>query len=516
MKKWKIFFILFFLGVFVIGSFAFYKRFIVNKNNSIEVVEDLSVSIKDSITDLVDECEGSWNIIENIKNKFLNLFYSNNEFYLNIFVHGNFNTGLGMLSLSKVLKDDVKGSEYIKMVRRLRKDPFFYQEQPILARGLIEIEPTFILKESSEGFKFAAYPIIASYKQIYDFEKGSKKEINRYYTFGWSGILSQSKRIQEAVRFYNIICEELEKYKKKGIDAKVRIIAHSHGGNVSMNLGLVHDAMRMLKDKNFKISGFDLNINKEMKEYFEQAIKYIQSLPFKRDAKKQNGLRQYDYLPNKELKVEELTILGSPIQAENSFFINSDLFKRSFSIYSEQDIVQFMDIFTSKQFSGQRLSFKSDEHFKQKVVQVKIMIDRDMDELKKPPKKDEWWGKVAFDRVFAKESKDPTHKDLWFLAWNKEFGQPNFPLKPIPLVVLLPCIVKILEKNPTYLDVDLNIVFEKDQIRFLLLEHDKAEKIDEIILPASLIQDIKNKVLPWKPDELYKHSSYKRLHTSLH
>ncbi|HBS48279.1 TPA: hypothetical protein DEO28_04305 [Candidatus Dependentiae bacterium] len=517
MKKfWKICGLFFLLAAFLGGAFVAYKKFFPSQNISLEMVEDIKDSVKDSISDLVDECETSWNIVENIKNKFLNLFYKK-EHYLNIFIHGNFNTGLGMLSLPNVLKDDIKGTSYIKLVRRLRKDPFFYQEQPILSRGLTSIDPTYDVSSINSEFKYAAYPIIAGYQDVYNsVYANNKKEINHFYTFGWSGILSQSKRIIEAVRFYNALAEEVEKFRRNGIDAKVKIVAHSHGGNISINLGLVHEALKRVKDKNAKIEGLELNANPELLEYFNRMVSYLESLPSKRFAKKQKGLHKFDYIPSKKgLKIEELIITGTPVQAENSFFINSEIFKKAYSFYSEQDIVQFMDIFTTKHYSGQRFNFKSDESFKPKVVQVRMLIDRDLEILAKEKSDKSWWNKLSLDRIFAKERKEPTHKDLWFFAWNKEYSQPNFPLKPLPLVIIFPFLIQILDNNPEFKDVDLDLFFEKTKIKAWLLKHDEEKRIDEAFLPNTIIEDIKKKVAPWEPDDLYRYNTYKRLQSSL-
>src|SRR5436305_15147496 len=65
------------------------------------------------------------------------------EPWIVVFIHGNFNTGLGLFSIKPVFRDSIKGTMYARVTRQMRKDPFFFQEQPILQRGLVEITPSF-------------------------------------------------------------------------------------------------------------------------------------------------------------------------------------------------------------------------------------------------------------------------------------------------------------------------------------------------------------------------------------
>ena len=61
------------------------------------------------------------------------------EPWITVFVHGTFGSVLGLLSFSSLINDDLDGSLYRKINRKMRYDPFFYQEQPILQKGLIPL-----------------------------------------------------------------------------------------------------------------------------------------------------------------------------------------------------------------------------------------------------------------------------------------------------------------------------------------------------------------------------------------
>lgn len=457
-----------------------------------------------------------WNITNQIKNKIVSLF-AKQDHWICVFIHGNFNTGLGLLSLPRILQDNLKGSAYVKLIRKLRKDPFFYQEQPILKRGLIKIEPTFDLLPN--GNKFAAYPIMAGYNEIAKTIK-PEREILHFYTFGWSGILSLTKRRNDALRLYNALSKELKHYRKMGINPKIRIIAHSHGGNVALNLGTIKESILLLKNKRSKSRLESLEAKGEITESMMNTINYLQKLPQKKEAKFQLGQKYLDYLPsNNKLKINELIMFGTPIQPETSCFSQSSVFKKIFNFYSEQDVIQMMDVLSTKQhYSSQRLENLNDKKNRNSnIFQAKIMVDRNFEMLITTTDANlPWWKKLSLNKIFSSGSKDPTHKDLWFLAWNKEYCQPNFPLKPLPMVILTPLLVDTIEKNSNFNDVDLNVEFNKEEILTSIVEHGKKEAIGHhVSIPTKTVDEIKKKTMAWGPSNLFRHYTYKRIYTAL-
>jgi len=457
-----------------------------------------------------------WNITNRIKNKIVRLF-AKQDHWICVFIHGNFNTGLGLLSLPRILQDNLKGSVYVKLIRKLRKDPFFYQEQPILKRGLIKIEPTFDLLPSDN--KFAAYPIMAGYNEIVKTVKPGR-EILHFYTFGWSGILSLTKRRNDALRLYNALSEELKHYREMGINPKIRIIVHSHGGNVALNLGTIKESILLLKNKRSKSRLESLEAKGEITESMMNTINYLQKLPPKKEAKFQLGQKCLDYFPsNNKLKINELIMFGTPIQPETSCFSQSSVFKKIFNFYSEQDVVQMMDVLSSKQhYSSQKLENLNDKKNRNnKIFQAKIMVDRNFEMLVTTTDVNlPWWKKLSLNKIFSSGSKDPTHKDLWFLAWNKEFCQPNFPLKPLPMVILTPLLVDTIEKNSNFNDVDINVEFNKEEILTSIVEHGKKEPMDHhVSIPTKIVDEIKKKTMAWEPNNLFRHYTYKRIYTAL-
>lgn len=61
------------------------------------------------------------------------------------------------------------------------------------------------------------------------------------YIFGWSGKLSFTEREKEARNLYHALQNISIKYKNTyNTQPIIRIIAHSHGGNVALNLAKIH------------------------------------------------------------------------------------------------------------------------------------------------------------------------------------------------------------------------------------------------------------------------------------
>ena len=67
-----------------------------------------------------------------------------------------------------------------------------------------------------------------------------KSPFEHFYAFGWSGDLSFQARHDEAARLHAELEELVSTYTKKyGHAPFIRIITHSHGGNVALNLATI-------------------------------------------------------------------------------------------------------------------------------------------------------------------------------------------------------------------------------------------------------------------------------------
>ena len=146
-----------------------------------------------------------------------------------------------------------------------------------------------------------------------------------FYVFGWSGFLCFQARKQAAKDLYFGLEKLVREYKAKyGLIPIIKIITHSHGGNVALNLAKIHN-----KCKN--------NIKKEF-------------------------------------KIDELILLACPVQTATKKYIKDPLFNRVYSFYSYGDMIQVADpqgLYKNKSqdiFSGHK--FHKDPKLVQKHVSL--------------------------------------------------------------------------------------------------------------------------------------------------
>lgn len=111
-----------------------------------------------------------------------------------------------------------------------------------------------------------------------------------FYAFGWNGKLDFQERKKEAKRLYEALSSLIVSYKLTYKTAPmIRLITHSHGGNVALNLVAAKDP--------------------------------------------------YD----KEFHIDELILLACPVQEETKQFVAHPLFGRVYSLSSSLDFLQIID-----------------------------------------------------------------------------------------------------------------------------------------------------------------------------
>ncbi len=105
--------------------------------------------------------------------------------------------------------------------------------------------------------------------------------IEHFYLFGWSGILSFNARKKAAQELYSVL---------KGAKGPITLIGHSHGGNVALYLA---------------------------------------------EVAKENG--------DDKLLIDKAILLASPIQEVTTPYATCGFFKKVISIYSNTDMIQILD-----------------------------------------------------------------------------------------------------------------------------------------------------------------------------
>lgn len=113
-----------------------------------------------------------------------------------------------------------------------------------------------------------------------------------FYTFGWSGDLSFDVRYQAGKNLYLDLVKLVEEFTHThGVTPNIRLITHSHGGNVALNLALA----------------------------------------------------QAEYRKRSNLVIDELVLLACPVQERTAFLAQDQLFKKIYSLYSSLDVLQVVD-----------------------------------------------------------------------------------------------------------------------------------------------------------------------------
>jgi hypothetical protein len=376
------------------------------------------------------------------------------EVWINVFVHGikSVKPHIGISNFIRFMTDDIDNTVYSETVRLMREDPHFYQNQAMQELGLQVMDSADIRPGNASGAMAVAF------ERISQFANPDRQIENQYYTFGWSGLLSVSGRYCAAIDLYEAVAQKVAELKEQGIDARVRIIGYSHGGNVVLNLGLVR-----------------------------------QSEP--------------DLLP---LSVDEAFLLGVPVQNETDYLINDEIFKKIYHIYSRGDRIQKLDFFSFNRFFSHRL-FKPRRGFclPDKLLQIQLKCTRNAATLCNDPQKEAV--NYRFDNLSIQTGRScylrdcsPGHTELWFFGWTPLHYRENFVLNPLPSAILVPLIARYAEnfqersryEKPTLIDI-------RPQQEVVLTRNQKSKKaiVFGKFLPKAELNQLKETIMLYAPLE---------------
>lgn len=110
------------------------------------------------------------------------------------------------------------------------------------------------------------------------------------YVFGWSGHLNHTMRKESAHDLYKDLTKLQKEYALRDLKIFLRVITHSHGGNVALCLKSAADAY-----------------------------------------------------PESNLTIDELILLACPVQLETADYAKNKLFTKVYSIHSHDDLLQIID-----------------------------------------------------------------------------------------------------------------------------------------------------------------------------
>jgi len=384
---------------------------------------------------------------------------SGQEVWLNVFVHGimSIKPHVSWNNFMLFVKDEIDGTLYEKTVELMREDSFFYKNQAMQRIGLHRVDPTNTTDNSSASLSYT----IEEINKHYGLQKTS-----HYYTFGWSGLLSQKRRYQDAKELFVSLQKEIRKVRQQYTNPiiKVRVIGYSHGGNVSLNLGLV---------------------------------------------------RQKEF-PNAALRVDELVLLGTPVLTDTDHLINDKIFKKIFNLYSLSDRVQKLDFFAPKQFFSSRV-FRPRKGFTlpNKLVQIQLKVTRCTDRTRACPKKFELAQdlnkrSIVYGKTGLLRDVSPGHFELWFFGWTPVRYRDHYPLHPLPTVSLAPVLTYHANKISASLSPEQSVVADiRPEHNRIIFRPQNSHQIHSTIpyLPPAKLQGLKQTILQHEP-ELYNDEIY--------
>lgn len=369
--------------------------------------------------------------------------------WMTIFIHGAIGAEWIFNSLISVFQDSLDGSTYQKAVSLVRNDPLFFKFQAIQKPGLQKIE---LSKGASE---LDASAVALMYDQITALTQKSPT-INYYYTFGWSGLVSTTKRLEDAEQLHEELVREVKNISEHHhITPQVRIIAYSHGGNVSLNLAKT---------------------------------------------------KQRDLC----LRIDELILIGSPVQRETDYLVADPMFKKVYNFYSPDDMIQPSDFFSSRvstRIFKEHRNFSLPKNLQQICVKVANYTPRDPSKRKnKLPTLATNYDKKQVRRSFM----NPGHIELWHMGWTPTMYRQNFPLHPLPIVDFTSFITAQVSSDPT-LGNDLIVsIHPAREIMKVSNRHSNTRKIFPFV-PQQMLATLADLAQTYKPSEEFLRETQRRL-----
>jgi len=333
----------------------------------------------------------------------------NPEHWITVFVHGikSIKPHVSLDNFFRFMKDDVEDTVYSKTVELMRTDAHFFQNQPMQEIGLRKVN-----MHTSQQPGNASHAMAVLFDEMNTLSNNN--EINHYYTYGWSGLLSPSTRYKESVPLLLELEKEVQNYRARGINPKIRFIGYSHGGNVC------------------------LNVAKAYEELF----------------------------PDCSLTINQLILVGSPVQGETDYLVNSPLFEHVYHFYSNGDRIQKLDFFSfDRFFSGQTFSERKDLTLPTKLTQIQLKVMRNTSRTKKCTHKQRLATNINNPAILTGNTHlirdvSPGHSELWFFGWTPVSYRTSYPLYPFPTIAFAPFIIKQIQENKQQLPCPEPIVVD--------------------------------------------------------
>ncbi len=331
------------------------------------------------------------------------------ECWITVFVHGikSIKPHVSLDNFLRFMQDDVEDTVYAKTVELMRTDAHFFQNQPMQYVGLHKVDTQMPTQPGN-----ASQAMATLFNEINTLS--GNNHINHFYTYGWSGLLSPSMRYKESIPLLLELEKEVEKFRALGINPKIRCIGYSHGGNVCLNLAKAYEEL----------------------------------------------------FPNCSLTINQLILVGSPVQGETDYLINSPLFEHVYHFYSQGDRIQKLDFFSfDRFFSGQTFTTRKDLTLPKKLTQIQLKVMRNTPRTNRCSRKQSLANNLENPLVISGNTHlirdaSPGHSELWFFGWTPVSYRATYPLYPFPTIAFAPFIIKQIEENKELLPCPEPIVVD--------------------------------------------------------
>lgn len=358
------------------------------------------------------------------------------EQWVTIFVHGivSIKPYLNTANIIRFLRDDISNSVYEKAVQLTRKDDFFYQYHAMQEMGLKQIDLNCYEKGYASGIIARSFDAVAK-------SANPQMPANLYYTFGWSGLLSQRLWTLEAQIFYQDLEALVNDLRAQGKEPRIRLVCYSHGGNFALRLAL-----------------FD-------------------SCTF---------------------HVEDLWLIGVPILPESYDLAECSFFKRIDNFYSEGDRIQRLDFFCSQILFSDRAFYPSRQRpISTRITQVKLKFRRDTTKRCRKNCCADVQPCTIKNRLHSRNA-DPGHSELWSFGWSPTSYRPQFPLYPLPVTVCLPFVAQAMRTiNGQGCHASAEIHPNRE---FMFIKLPGCKRTCLPFIPAALLNQLKEEALASRPE----------------
>lgn len=348
--------------------------------------------------------------------------YPKQEIWITVFVHGMLSHMVRRPSMKRylnILQDDIDGTLYETATKHIRSSDYYRENQPAQSIGLQQID----LADTTNNPPAALAKV---FNELDNYLHKRDPKTNRYYTFGWNGLVSEKKRYEASEKLYLALQKELAALKKQGIRAHIKMYGYSHGGNVALHLGTIN--------------------------------------------KKYGG----------NLSIDELILLGVPIHNGIDYLILNDCFKKVFHLYSHADRVQKLDILGKGGLFSRRL-FVDRKKFTvpKKLKQIRVKMMRNRTTKKQWPTLQDPRRNFEIPSIVSGSSKllrsiSPAHSEWWFFGWTHRGYRRHFPLMPMSMLAMIPVIIDAAQRYADPDETDIMVDLRPDQTTLLVKEKTKT------------------------------------------